>query len=276
MDINIETITPAEAGRLLASQVNNRRLNRTTVNAYVEAMKAGQWLVNGEAIKLDPSGGLIDGQHRLTACVIADRPFKSVVVRGLNGQSFATFDQGKPRSVADVLQLAGYPYCNVLGTVVRLGYGLRTNGGRYQSKKINAAVLLAFIRGSTERERGMVEAAKEGTARAFTGSFFTGGIAGTLWYLTHVADHSMADGFFADLKNVASEPSNPASVLRARISLHQQKATGYLAQMQALALAIKAWNAYREGRALSRIVYTPYGPRGEEYPQVSGLDLNAL
>ena len=59
-------ITPEMAQRYLERNTHNRRLSERSVRELVTAIKNDEWQVNGEAIKVDEEGNLIDGQHRLS------------------------------------------------------------------------------------------------------------------------------------------------------------------------------------------------------------------
>ena len=69
MKVQQSTITPEYAKELLDYNKKNRSLSKATVDRYAEDMRKDNWQQNGEAIKIDWDGNLIDGQHRLAACV---------------------------------------------------------------------------------------------------------------------------------------------------------------------------------------------------------------
>lgn len=52
-------------------------------------MRNGNWKANGEAIKFSSTGRLLDGQHRLRACVKEQVPFTTLVIRGLEDEAMA-------------------------------------------------------------------------------------------------------------------------------------------------------------------------------------------
>jgi len=111
-NVSIVTITPAMAELLLKSNTQNRPISRTRVRMYTDAMKRSQWKVNGESIKtsLNPLTGevrLLDGQHRLIACVESGLPFKTLAVSDLDESVFSVIDRGKARGNHDVLSMAG-------------------------------------------------------------------------------------------------------------------------------------------------------------------------
>ena len=63
----IVDITPEMAREYLEKNSHNRRLSERSVRNLATAIKNGEWQVNGEAIKVDKEGNLLDGQHRLSA-----------------------------------------------------------------------------------------------------------------------------------------------------------------------------------------------------------------
>ena len=76
MEARIELITPKIAEQYLAKNSNNySRLYKATVDQYAYEMLNGEWIFNGEAIKFNKSGKLVDGQHRLSAIVKSDVPY---------------------------------------------------------------------------------------------------------------------------------------------------------------------------------------------------------
>lgn len=100
----VETITPEIAREYLKFNKINRPLNKSTVNFYAKEMANGEWKLNGEAICFQ-GNVLVNGQHRLQACIQSNIPFRTVVVRGVEENSFTTYDSGRLRTNADVFSL---------------------------------------------------------------------------------------------------------------------------------------------------------------------------
>lgn len=108
--VSIEVIDPPTAKRYLAAMVQNRSQVDAKIIEYAVAMDQGRWSLNGETIKFNAAGQLIDGQNRLQACLLADKSFETYVIRGLEDpRAFATIDVGKNRTHTDVLTIAGIP-----------------------------------------------------------------------------------------------------------------------------------------------------------------------
>ena len=119
INVTTEIITPEIARVYLTRNIVNRRITESRVNSYAEEMKKGLWQVNGDAIRFSKSGNLIDGQHRLKACILADVQFQTLVIRGLNDDSFVTIDNGKPRSSCDVFYISDIENANQVSTIVK-------------------------------------------------------------------------------------------------------------------------------------------------------------
>ena len=110
-------VTPAIARDWIQVNTKNRRIRSAKVDQYDASMRAGRWAFNGQAIVFDVHGRLMNGQHRLLACIKAGVSFKVLVVHGVDAEAFDTLDTGAARTAGDILGIAG----------VSLGIGAATN-----------------------------------------------------------------------------------------------------------------------------------------------------
>lgn len=94
VSVAVETITPERAREWLARHnTRNRNIQDSNIDAMVRDIKKGYWMVNAQPICFAAeTGRLLNGQHRLTACVRADAPIDVLIVRGLPDEAFATYD----------------------------------------------------------------------------------------------------------------------------------------------------------------------------------------
>jgi hypothetical protein len=109
-------ITPADAQRLLdATAIANEtlypeKLNRTVnpdlVSEYAQTMLDGKWLCNGKTVVLDATGAVLNGQHRLLACIEADCGFETWVAQGVEREARYTIDSNT-RTLEDILYMKG-------------------------------------------------------------------------------------------------------------------------------------------------------------------------
>ena len=129
MQTKVELITPEIARVYLAQNCGNRKVSKYMVNMYSEAMKRGEWMLNGESIKFDVDGNLIDGQHRLHALIEANISLELLVVRGLQRSAFKTLDVGKKRTAGDCLSIEGIANYNTVAAIVRMYMKMREKDG---------------------------------------------------------------------------------------------------------------------------------------------------
>jgi len=113
-----ELITPDLAQSLLNLNRRNRTIRRGRIEEYKRAMACNVWTLNGESIKISEDNVLLDGQHRLIACVETATPFKTLVVRGLAPESFETIDIGAARTPGDILKTKGELNTTSLGAAI--------------------------------------------------------------------------------------------------------------------------------------------------------------
>ena len=96
-------ITPEMAKDFLSKSKGNRGIRtRTKLMAYVKDMEKGAWQYNGDAIRFTYEGVLVDGHHRLTACVQSGCGFEADIVF-VPASSVQTMDKGATRSDGDNL-----------------------------------------------------------------------------------------------------------------------------------------------------------------------------
>lgn len=116
----VKTINPTLAQSWLKkADPKGRNVNQGRVKQFAADMVADRWSVNGETIKFDIDDVLIDGHHRLEACILANKSFKSWVIEGLEKGARLTIDTGAPRSPKDVLNMDGVPVTLAhVGTIV--------------------------------------------------------------------------------------------------------------------------------------------------------------
>lgn len=131
MKVEITTMTPAKARTLLDANTANRRLSKRRVEAIARDMQQGRWQDNGATIRVDASGVLLDGQHRLSACVRADFAFSCVLVTDLAPEVMQTIDSGRARSFRHVLQIEGCANASRHATITRMHATITAGPSRY-------------------------------------------------------------------------------------------------------------------------------------------------
>lgn len=120
---NIETITPEVAKQYLNNNINNRRISIPHVNKLCNSLLTGRWKLNPTPITFDKNGILLDGQHRLTAIIKANKAAECLVSRGWEPSTTNVIDyDSRKRSVNDVLASHDVPNApNVASFITGLG-----------------------------------------------------------------------------------------------------------------------------------------------------------
>ena len=123
ISIEVKEITPELAKDILENHNNlNRNRNKEHVKSLLNNMKQGTWRFNGDTIRFDRDGELIDGQHRLAALVEFGKPLPMIVIKGFDKETMKTIDQEiKPRNLADLFKMNGVKDAtNVSATIASL------------------------------------------------------------------------------------------------------------------------------------------------------------
>lgn len=112
-------ITPKMAAALLKSNVGNRPVSYQSVIFLKQEILAGRWVRNGDAIRFAHDGRLLDGQHRLMACVETNIAISTTVMLNLDPASQMTIDGGRKRTNGDNLSLLGESYATSIAATMR-------------------------------------------------------------------------------------------------------------------------------------------------------------
>ena len=107
--INAEIIklTPEYAAKLLQNNPTNRPISDATVSRYERIIRRGEWVINGEAIIVFSNGALGDGQHRCIAVQKTGVTVDTILITGIDPDTFPTINGGKTRGASDVLAMSG-------------------------------------------------------------------------------------------------------------------------------------------------------------------------
>lgn len=254
-----ETITPEDADRYLKLNLNNRPLSVRRATALAETIKRNEWKLTGESIKFCRDGYLLDGQHRLYACIIAKMPITTCVTRGVAKESFVAMDLGGNRSAADTLAIKGVKNYKRVASAIRIAMAVERNPKNpnfgdgftpqqvekylYTNKNIETYVTLARTRDSIGDNPIVVG----------------------LVYLFSKKNEPLAKTFLERLIDGAElVKHHPIMTLRDR--LIQNKASMAKLPRKIVAIfVIKAWNAYRANASLKIMRHQD----DENFPQIS-------
>jgi hypothetical protein len=139
------TVTPDLAREWLGANSKNRPVKKSTVAGYARDMAAGRWLVGTDAIGFNQDGTLLNGQHRLLACVKSETPFQTYVVRGLEHESMRVLDHGVRRKVGDQISIEGGRYGHLTGSAGRWLYIFKHGASALGKGRITESEILDMV-----------------------------------------------------------------------------------------------------------------------------------
>lgn len=258
------TITPEMATEYLANNPRNRPIKPGHLAFLCNELRHGRWKVNGDRIRIDKNGCLLDGQHRLTAVCVTGISIQTEIVFNLDPDVFDTIDSGAKRSPGDTLTIAGEKDGRNLAAAVCVADDLLNGGcgafGR-SSKTSNAEILEMLERHSAIRASMPW---RESLKR-----FAPPAVSVALHYLFSLRDKQKADEFFNCISTgIGLDGGHPALLLRDRLSVNE-RAKGKLSRRYIIALFIKAWNAFIAGRQLKTLYFREEGSCPEVFPKIS-------
>jgi hypothetical protein len=255
---NFETITPKKAQEYLEHNTRNRRVRKRTVYFYARQMQEGEWAANGEPIIFSQDGTLLDGQHRLMACVEANKSFRTLVVRGAPDDAFTTIDQSIPRSGGDVVGLAGISHANRKAAAARIimaideadAKGLRPNLGTKRS----LAETLECVQANDKwlDDSCTIIRQEQGPSICKPPAVFA-----ACHTLFARKNRKKADAFFEQLTSgTGLKKTDPVYKLRSVLIMVHNQPNVRRKKSWILGLTIKAWNFFLEGKKVGNLKFS--------------------
>lgn len=253
----IMTITPERAMELLDKYSNGRNppIRQGNIDRYAKDMKAKDWKLNGEPIILGFKS-ILDGHHRLWACTEAAVPFTTLVVSDVDDDTFDTIDTGRTRTWADAIFIDGVkthhrPAATAVGLILRYEAGKIVTNAKIANHEIQT-----YVSGHPDLMT-WVEASSKGSMRPYAAPI------AAVTYLAAGKYRARAVDFIDKLVHGAGlQKGDPTLALRNRLLDKGRRSL----PTERLALVIQGWNAYVEGRTLTRMqIYT-----GDKFPKIKG------
>lgn len=255
--MSIWKITPQVADGLLARNKKNRQVRHSHVTSLAGAMSRGEWITNGEAIKIGIDGALQDGQHRLMAVIESGVTIKCVVIEGLPPIAQETMDNGVKRTMGNVLELRDVPSARSTAAALKAFFDL--HGGRLSHAAPltpSRQQLLAVL-----EEHPRITDSLPWGERLWSRLRYPKGIATALHYVFTQVDPEAADEFYERLaEGTGLEAGNPIHALRRSLENDMASRHGRMAARYRTAITIKAWNAWRQHQELRLVKWLTNEP----------------
>lgn len=256
---DVRFVTPAEAKQLLNRVRNTGPVDRRQISTYARDMAAGLWKLNGDPIILDETGEVMSGRLRLHAAVEADAEFPTLIIRNVSSQHFDTIDALRRRTVSDIMSIRREKNGRALAAALTVLWRFANEDYPAQSKKISSQSLIAILEENPDIRFSMT-VAKSASPRVPLG------LGTALHYMFSRVDAAKADEFF---NQIGSEDKLTAGNESLRRQLDESlREGGRRLQAQTAGILIRAWEAFRTGRPLTLVRYSP---GYESFPKLTGL-----
>lgn len=260
----VRTITPQEAAEMLGKNKNNRNIRKSRVQTYARDMAAGKWKLNGDPIRFNGSNKLVDGQHRLQACVLADKPFKTVVITGVTDDAHPTMDTGITRTIGDELRYAGETQTVALGTVLGLIWKYDRDSFRDPWANPSRADLIGVLK-AQPTIRDSMKSLKVGRDTGVRGT----SLCAVVHLISREHGQDVADAFLEHLqKGLGYVDGDPCLALRNyALNLNSSRMLRPNTT-EWMAVVIKSANAWLSGRPVKNVRWRRVGPGAEQFPRL--------
>jgi hypothetical protein len=264
-------ITPRKAEKWFDNQPRNRRVVKSQVDRIARSILAGGYEVNGETMKFNRAGQMLDGQHTCLAVIATGVSVWRWAIFGVDDDARKVMDRNKRRDFKDDLDIGGESSTQALASATRMMFYFDRNGRMgVRGNGVDTLELEPVL----ERHPRLRESVGVGRALNSADVRYPHSIGVALHYVLARVDREAADAFFDQVVTGHSlEPGSPilalrAAVIRSRDDSHRKQADYLLLS----ALTIKAWNAWRAGDAMKSCVWRVNGGKQqpERFPRISG------
>lgn len=252
LKVEVREVTPEMARDWLDRfNTKNRRIQKSHIAGIARDIENGNWMVNAQPIcfTADPfredadasNVRLLNGQHRLLACVEADTPIEVPIAIGIDEAAFSTYDTHAKKTVSK----AGASVDErVLAGAARFQW--RLDQGLDLDARVSPTA--TELKQTLERHPGLADFYSEARRHDDLAS---AGIMVFVLYQMHQQDPDLAERFLKDIstgENLARD--NPVLLGAKKISeLRPKKGerTGRTASRKvALAILLGLWEEYRK------------------------------
>lgn len=252
-----ELISPRDAKRFLGVNAENNRLPKTgKIPQYARDMQTGRWNSDsGETLKVDVDGRLIDGQNRMHAVILAGVPIEFDVAYDVPTEAMQIIDTGAARTASDALRIDGTPERTRVAGIVRWSilWDAKVFTGRGGTFNPTTTEIIERYRS----EMILFNSAAQRAGDCQRLGLGTGGSAGTAHYLFSRITAEPTHQFFDQYISGANLPEN-CGPLALRNKMARRK-IDRITRAEELALFVRAWNAWRDGKTLERMTIVRAG-----------------
>ena len=272
----VVNVTPEKA-RIWLQKMKNRKPNMKPmadphVEKLAQEMRAGRWVLNGETIKFNSRGQLIDGQHRLYAVIKSECPIRSWVVFGIDDpDAFKTIDSLQlKRGANQILEMMGMKNTNCLAAIARrlVAWEKTQDKTRFSllstiARNVSQTDVIKYAEAHSDEIAAMVSLIRPSLPckRCKAPSALMAALI-----LCNRVDDVTTYLFIEGLKTGANLKENSVVILLRERMLMPPRRVGPEWETEAMALTIKAWNYFTKDKPLKFFRWRQEGDAPEKFP----------
>lgn len=251
IETHVVTLNPEDCRWLLKNNSHNRHPARQTVQLYADQMKRGTWRLNGEPIIIADNGDVMDGQHRLLACIDADMSFETLIVYNIPRDTFDTIDTGRGRNGADVLTINGLSpeTARICAAAAGLCIVFIKSGSIGQGS-LNQYLITPSKRARwVEMNQSIIDIAEKIQSYGRSGRIMSAGELAFLWFFMESKNKECTEKFFAGFLSGAYLGENdPRLAMRQKLESFKNSRNRWNRKTKICAV-IRSWNWFCRGKA---------------------------
>lgn len=248
----VTTFNSKMAKDWLAFNKNNRPVNRIAIERYKRDMEEGSWQFAGDPIRVDNTGRIIDGQHRLIALseITSDIEIEFLLISGLEPESQMVMDQGVKRTTGQQLSILGVKNYNHVAAAAKF-YLVWSSGVLFRDNKVQSRVTTPQIQEWVMDNADFYELENELHTQIAEVEASPSVVTAAI-YKFNLIDEEAARTFLELLVTGAGLASDsPILALDKRLRRVRREKIK-LSNRDILALFIQAWNAWRDEKAMTK------------------------
>lgn len=279
LDFTTEAVFIIEVTSVMAQKWLDRdparsaETNAAAANRIRTDIRNGDFTFTGDPVKFDCEGNLVDGRARLAAIaressITSKKPVRVAVAVGIDRTVRDNIGTGKTWTLKDML------LDDNVDNAQRIAPALSAIQGWIQSNSTD--IVVDSVTNRTSRrflaEHPEVRDIANEATRLTTDGPIKGGlkmkqVAALIWAFDQI-DRNERYAFFNRIVTGANLTENDPiwhlreTFKRQRDAKPELKVSGRIM----MAVTIKAWNAFREGRSVNGLTFTPGGSKPEAFP----------
>lgn len=256
-------VTPALAEKWLGRNGHNRNLRQAKVEQYARDMSGGKWHFNGDAVRFDVGGELLDGQHRLHAISRSGTTQQMLIVYNLPVEAQDTMDIGARRSMGDQLQLSDEKNAHMLAAILKMVIAYERGIRWSQNYTATHAEMREYLIAHPEVRRAAEVASRGRKYVPCPPSVF-----GAAYHVCASRDREWAELFFVEqlTDNIGLKINDPARALHKFLSTARAERR-QLSADETLRYIFLGWNHFRTGKRITKIQAPKGGWTAQNFPE---------